>query len=130
MLAFANDTPVGTWKSIDDETGEAKSLIEISETDGVFSGRIVEILNPERADATCEKCQDQRKDQPILGMEILSGVTQSKDNLWKGGKILDPNKGKEYKVRFSLEDDGAQLKVRGYIGSPMLGRTQYWERVE
>lgn len=129
FLAYAESTPVGTWKSIDDESGEAKSLIEIKQQDGIYSGNIIKLFKPSKPNPTCEKCKDDRKDQAIVGMEIIRGVTQKKKNLWKGGKILDPKKGKEYKVKLKLLEDGSKLKVRGYVGSPMLGRTQIWERV-
>lgn len=130
LTATANDNIVGRWKSIDDETGKAKSLIEVKETDGVISGNIIKLFNPSKPNPICEKCSDDRKDQDIIGMEIIRGVSKKKKNKWAGGKILDPKKGKEYSVKFTLKDEGKTLKVRGYIGSPMIGRTQIWERVE
>ena len=129
FIAQASDGLVGTWKSIDDESGEAKSLIQITENDGIYTGKIIQLFNPSTPNPNCSKCKDDRKDQAIIGMEIIRGVKQKKTNKWSGGKILDPKKGKEYKVKFTLKDEGATLKVRGYVGSPMLGRTQYWQRV-
>ena len=129
--AFAQATPVGLWKTIDDETKAEKSHVRISEADGVLSGRIEKLLDPKKQDSKCDKCTDSRKDQPVLGMTILEGVKKDgEDNSWSGGTILDPNNGKVYKVRMSPKDGGKALDVRGYIGMPLLGRTQTWLRVE
>ena len=132
-LAQAQATPVGTWKSIDDATKKEKSLVRITESGGVLTGKIEKLLDPATAaDAVCDKCSDERKDKPILGMTIISGVKKSAsaDDLWDGGQILDPNDGKIYKLRLSPVDGGKKLEVRGYIGLPLLGRTQTWIRVE
>ena len=130
--AFAQATPVGLWKTIDDETKQEKSLVRVSDTGGVLSAKIEKLLDPARQDAKCDKCTDERKDQPMLGMAIVRGVKKSAgdDALWDGGEILDPNNGKVYKVRMKPVDDGKKLEVRGYIGAPLLGRTQTWIRVE
>jgi uncharacterized protein (DUF2147 family) len=132
-LAHAQTTPVGLWKSIDDASGKEKSLIRIVETDGVLSGKVERLLDPAtKPDLRCEKCTDSRKDQPVVGMTVLRNVRQdaSDKGLWGGGDILDPNEGKVYKVRLKPIDGGARLEVRGYIGMPLLGRTQTWQRVE
>ena len=132
-LAQAQATPAGLWKTIDDESKQEKSLVRISEAGGVYTGRIESLLNPQmKPDAVCDKCSDDRKDKPILGMTIIKGVKQSEGDkaLWDGGEILDPNNGKTYKVRLTPVDGGKTLAVRGYIGAPMLGRTQTWVRVE
>ena len=130
--AFAQSTPVGLWKTIDDETKQEKSLVRISEAGGVFTGKIEKLLDPAKASAVCEKCSDDRKNQPVAGMTIIKGVKQSADDkdLFDGGEILDPNNGKVYKVRLKPADGGKKLDVRGYIGAPLLGRTQTWIRVE
>jgi uncharacterized protein (DUF2147 family) len=128
--AWAQTTPVGLWKTIDDETKKEKSLVRISEAGGVLSGRVEKLFNPSQPDPKCDKCSDERKDQPITGMEILRGVKKGDEDLWDGGTILDPNNGKVYKVRLKLADGGRKLDVRGYIGAPLLGRTQTWMRVE
>jgi uncharacterized protein (DUF2147 family) len=133
LSAWAQSTPVGLWKTIDDETKKEKSLVRISEAGGVFSGKIEKLLDPDtKADAKCDKCTDERKDQPILGLPIIRNVKANADdaNLWDGGEILDPNNGKTYKVRLKPADGGKKLDVRGYIGAPLLGRTQTWHRVE
>lgn len=132
-LALAQATPVGTWKTIDDATKKEKSIVRITESGGVLSGKIEKLLDPTApADAVCDKCSDERKDKPIVGLTIISGVKKSAnaDDLWDGGHILDPNDGKTYKVRLSPVDGGKKLEVRGYIGMPMLGRTQTWLRMD
>lgn len=131
-LACAQATPAGLWKTIDDETGKEKSFVRITETDGVFTGKVDKILNPDKADAKCEACSDERKNQPVMGMTILRGVKADPEDkaLFRGGDILDPNNGKTYKVRLKPIDGGKKLEVRGYIGAPLFGRTQTWLRVE
>ena len=131
-LAMAQATPAGLWKTIDDESKAEKSLVRISESGGVFSARIEKIFDATKQDAKCDKCTDERKDQPIVGMSILRNVKKNagEADLWDGGDILDPNNGKVYKVRLKPVDGGKKLEVRGYIGMPMLGRTQTWIRVE
>jgi len=130
--AFAQATPVGLWKTIDDETKAEKSYVRITEAGGVFTAKVEKILDVAKADAKCDKCSDDRKDQPIQGMTIVKGVKAHADDkgLWDGGEILDPNNGKTYKVRMKPVDGGKKLEVRGYIGAPLLGRTQTWIRVE
>ena len=128
-LAWAQATPVGLWKTIDDETHQAKSLVRIVDDGGVLSGKIDKLLDPAKQDAKCEKCSDARKDQPVLGMTILEGVKKHADEpYWDGGKILDPNNGKTYRVRLTPMDGGKELQVRGYFGP--FYRNQVWQRVE
>ncbi len=131
--AGAQETPVGLWKTIDDGTRKEKSLVRISESSGVLTGKVEKILDPEaKPDAVCEKCSDDRKNQPIVGLTIIRNVKKNGDDaaLWDGGDILDPNNGKVYRVRMKPVDGGRRLEVRGYIGTPLLGRTQVWQRVE
>lgn len=129
---FAQMTPVGVWHTVDDKTGEAKAEIHIVDKDGVLSGRVVKSLRQDpRAKKTCDECSDDRKGQTIIGMEIIRGVKAdaSGDNLWaNGGKILDPENGKEYTVKMVPLDGGAKLQVRGYIGP--FYRTQVWSRAQ
>ncbi len=131
-LAMAQTSPAGLWKTIDDETKAEKSLVRVSDTGGVFSAVIEKLLDPARQDAKCDKCSDDRKDKPVMGMTIVRNVKHSSSDaeLWDGGEILDPNNGKVYKVRLKPIDGGKKMEVRGYIGMPMLGRTQTWIRVE
>jgi uncharacterized protein (DUF2147 family) len=129
--AWAQATPAGLWKTIDDKTNAEKSLVRITEAAGVFTGKVEKILT-DKADAKCIECTDDRKGQPVQGMTILRGIKPdaSDKGTWVGGDILDPNDGKIYKVLLKLVDGGKKLDVRGYIGMPMLGRTQTWHRVE
>ena len=123
---------MGTWHTMDDKTGEAKGEIQIVEKEGVLSGRVIKSLRSEPGDKkTCDECKDDRKDQTIIGMEIIRGVKPdaSGENLWaSGGKILDPENGKEYTVKMVPQDGGKKLQVRGYIGP--FYRTQIWQRVQ
>ena len=127
--AQAKDTPVGLWKTIDDETKQAKSLVRITEKDGVLTGKIEKLLDPSKADSKCEKCTDDRKDKPVQGMTILTGLKKG-DGEWNEGQILDPNNGKVYKAKATVRDAGKQLEVRGFIGIAALGRSQMWVREE
>lgn len=130
--AWAQATPAGLWKTIDDETKQEKSLVRISDNAGVFSARVEKITDPTKQDAVCDKCEGDDKGKPIIGLTIVRNVkANSGDNtLWDGGEIIDPNNGKVYKVRLKPIDGGKKLEVRGYIGTPLLGRTQTWLRVE
>ena len=130
--AHAQGSPLGLWKTIDDKTGKEKSLVRIAESAGVLAGKVEKLLDPARQGALCEQCEGDDKDKPIAGMTIIRGVKQSAEDaqLWDGGRILDPVDGKSYKVRLKPIDGGARLEVRGYIGTPLLGRTQTWTRVE
>ncbi|HLI17079.1 MAG TPA: DUF2147 domain-containing protein [Rhodanobacteraceae bacterium] len=126
----ANDaTPVGTWTQVDDATGKPKSIVEITQQpDGTLQGVVKQVLfSDQGTHPVCEKCSGERHNQPVDGMIIMWGVKKDGD-VWDGGQILDPNNGKTYKVKLSLSDDGQKLDVRGYIGMPMLGRTQTWLR--
>jgi len=117
---------VGIWKNIDDDDGKAKSHIEIYEENGKLHGRVIKLLEIATL-KTCIECSGDRKDRPIEGMVILWDLEKKKK---KGveGKILDPKKGKIYDCKIELEDANT-LKVRGYIKTPFLGRTQNWYRV-
>lgn len=118
----------GKWKTIDDETGEAKSIVEIYEQNGKVYGKVIDILTPGRENAVCDNCSGKNKGKPIKGLVILNGLSKNKDE-YSGGTILDPQNGKEYKCYITLEN-ADKLKVRGYIGFSMLGRSQYWHRVK
>jgi uncharacterized protein (DUF2147 family) len=130
--ALAQSTPAGLWKTIDDATKKEKSLVRITDSGGVLTGKIEKLLDAEKADAVCDECTDERKNQPVLGLTIIRNVKPSADDkaLWEGGDILDPGNGKVYKVRLKPTQGGKQLEVRGYIGMPMFGRSQTWIRVE
>lgn len=131
LSAFAQMSPVGLWKTIDDDTKKEKSLVRIKESNGVFSGTIEKLLEPDaKLDSVCEKCTDDRKDKPVLGMTILRNLKQSATDkaIFEGGDIVDPNNGKVYRTRLKPVEDGKKLEMRGYIGP--FYRTQVWIRVE
>ncbi|MCR5862183.1 DUF2147 domain-containing protein [Flavobacterium sp. J372] len=117
----------GKWKTIDDETGKAKSIVEIYESNGKLYGKVVEILNPAKKNAKCDKCEGADKGKPVEGLVIIKGLTKD-GNEWTDGDILDPTKGKLYSCTLKL-DGKDKLKVRGYLGVSLLGRTQTWTRV-
>ena len=125
---FAAITPVGLWKTIDEDTNQAKSYVRISQTNGVLSGKVETILDPTKQNDICSKCDDELKDQPILGMTIITGVKAQDDGIWGDGEILDPTNGKTYTLQLTPQDEGKKLEVRGYIG--FFYRNQYWLRVE
>jgi uncharacterized protein (DUF2147 family) len=129
-IAFAQASPVGLWKTIDDETKTEKSHVRISESGGVLTGKIEKFLDPKaKQDAVCDKCSDDRKDKPILGMTIIRNAKpDAEKEHWEGGDILDPNNGKVYRLRLKPVDGGKKLEVRGYVGP--FYRNQQWIRVE
>jgi uncharacterized protein (DUF2147 family) len=128
-VIFAQSQGVtGKWKTIDDQTGEAKSIIEIYEQGGKIYGKVIDILNPARKKGLCQNCSGEDKNKPILGLVVLKGLSKDGDE-YEGGKILDPQTGKVYKCLVALEGKD-KLKVRGYIGFSLIGRTQYWTRIK
>lgn len=129
VAAMAQMTPVGLWKTIDDHDGSVKSEIRIVENGGVVSGKVERILDVKaKQDDKCVECQDERKDQPILGMEILRGLKKAEGkDVWEGGNVLDPNNGKVYRAAVTPIEGGTKLQMRGYIG--FFYRTQIWIRV-
>ena len=130
LMLHAQDEIVGRWKTIDDETGKAKSIIEIYKKDGKYYGRIVQLLTPQNQDGVCRTCETDYKDKNIIGLVILKDlVYDADDKEWEDGTIMDPKNAKEYSVYLELVEPN-KLKVRGYIGFSLIGRTQYWYRVE
>lgn len=128
-LAFAQESPAGLWKSIDDKTGKPKALIRIADSGGELSGKIEKLFLEahEEKDPKCDKCEGVNKNQPIIGMTILFGLKKDGEE-YSGGKILDPANGKLYSSKLSVIDNNKKLNVRGFIGMPWLGRTQTWLR--
>ena len=129
MLTKAFD-PVLEVKDMDDKTGEYKAQVVISETAGVLTGRIEKVLKKDaRPGAVCDKCEGDRKDKPIEGLEIIRGAKKADGkDVWEGGRILDPEKGSDYTLRLTPIEGGKRLEVRGSIGP--FGRTQTWNRVQ
>ncbi|MCD0259383.1 DUF2147 domain-containing protein [Xanthomonas melonis] len=130
LLAQASDSPVGRWKTIDDETGKPKSVVQIEQAaNGTLSGKVVEILQSAKGpNPLCDKCDGERKNKPIKGMTILWGLKPDGTAVWGGGSVLDPAKGKTYKAKITLTEGGKKLQMRGYVGIEALGRTQTWVR--
>jgi len=124
-------SPVGRWKTLDDVTGKATSVVSIGEKDGKLYGRIEKLIDPDPKDPDprCDRCGGELKGRPLIGLRILWDLRKVGDE-WSGGKILDPDNGKVYKALIAVESDGKRLKVRGFIGFSLLGRTQYWLREE
>ena len=129
--AQATDPAIGVWKTIDDKTNQPASLIKIEQVNGVLEGTIIKTFpkSGEPPLVYCNLCKDDRKDKPIIGMKIMTDLKQDQTGSWSGGKILDPKEGEVYKVKITTED-GKKMDVRGYIGIPLLGRTQVWYKVE
>ena len=131
FAALAQMSPSGLWKTIDDDSKQEKSLVRIKEIGGMFIGTIEKVLAlTVKPDAICDKCSDERKDKPLIGLTILRNVRQSADDkaVWDGGDIVDPDNGKVYRTRLKPVDGGRKLEMRGYIGP--FYRTQVWIRVE
>ena len=128
--ALAQSAAVGLWKTIDDDGKTEKSLVRITQDGGVLVGKIEKLFNPSQPDPKCDKCTDDRKDKPIVGLTIIRNATQDPDDkdVWGAGEILDPNNGKTYKTRIQPIEGGKYLQVRGYLGP--FYRTQTWIRVE
>ena len=130
-LSHAQATPAGVWKTIDDHTKKERSLIRITDVAGVLTGRIEKSLDPDsKPGEVCDKCTDERKDKPLLGMALIRNTKQNSSDkaIWDGGDITDPDNGKVYRLRLKPLDGGKLLEVRGYIGP--FYRNQTWIRVE
>jgi uncharacterized protein (DUF2147 family) len=128
-LFCTSQTVLGTWKTIDDETGKPKSLVEIYEQNGKVYGKVIKLFREpnEEQNPICDKCDDYRKNQPVMGMIIISDM-QLKDGYYKNGTICDPKNGKVYKCEMWLKaGDSNKLELRGYWG--FIFRTQTWVRV-
>lgn len=129
VSGFAQISPVGLWRNVDDKTGEAKAEIRIVEAGGALSGRIEKRLGKDvKPDDVCDQCSDDRKDKPVVGLEIIRGARKAEGkDVWEGGKILDPENGRNYTLRMTPVEGGKKLEVRGSFGP--FGRTQTWIRV-
>lgn len=123
----APGTPVGQWKTVDDKTGQVKSIVDIHEVNGELDGRIVKLFHPPVPHPLCIECSGPLKNRPVLGMQILWGM-RKQNGEWTGGRILDPENGDIYRCTISVENGGKVLQVRGYIGFSIFGRTEHWVR--
>ena len=124
----AQMSPVGDWHTVDEKTGEVKSQIRVTEANGVLTGSIAKLLRKDvKQDQVCDQCTDDRKDKPLIGMQIIRGAKKAEGkDVWEDGKILDPENGKTYGLRLTPIEGGKKLEVRGSIGP--FGRTQTWVR--
>ena len=118
----------GKWNSKNDDTGEIDSVIEVYKKNGKAYAKVIEIKDLKRQNSICTECEGKNKNKKILGLEILTGL-QEEDNEWSGGRILDPRNGKIYKCYIQLIKPN-KLKIRGYIGFSLFGKTAYWEKVK
>jgi uncharacterized protein (DUF2147 family) len=128
--AMAQMSPVGLWQTIDDKDGTPKSEIRIVENAGVVSGKIERDLNPKaKPEDTCIECKDDRKNQPIIGLELIRGLKKAEGkDMWEGGTIVEPSSGKVYKMTMTPIEGGKKIEMRGYIGP--FYRTQIWNRIQ
>lgn len=120
----------GLWQSIDDNTGKPRSLLRIVENAGEYSAIVEKGLLPcDTGDGVCDKCTDERKGQKIVGMTIAKHLKKN-GNIYEGGEILDPDNGKTYQCKMTLNPNGSEVEVRGFIGIALIGRSQIWKRIE
>jgi Uncharacterized protein conserved in bacteria len=133
LASFAQDltSPVGQWKTIDDVTGKPRSIVKIEKEGDSYTG-VIEKIFPQEGDKenpVCDKCKGDKKDQPIIGMKFMWGLKE-KGSEFGGGEILDPKNGTVYRCKMELKSGGKELKVRGFVGVSLFGRTQTWYRAE
>ena len=126
---FPASAIVGQWKTVDDEAQKEKSIIEIYEIKGKFYGKIIQLLQPEDKGKICDKRKGEERNKPLLGLVVLKGISKDGEE-YSGGTILDPKNGKVYKCTIKLLNNGEKIKLRGYLGFSLIGRTQYWHRVK
>jgi len=131
LTAQASDSPVGLWRTIDDKTGKEKSLVRVVEVNGEFKASIEKLFREphEEQNPNCDKCPGDRKNKPVLGMTIMTGLKKTGSE-YEGGEILDPANGKIYRCKMWTAEGGKKLNVRGFVGIAVLGRTQVWLREE
>lgn len=127
-FAFASVT--GYWQTIDGKTKQPSSVIEIAPTGSFYSGKVVKIFSmaPGEASPICTACKGAQRNKPILGLTIINGMICTNTKCSKG-TILDPRDGKVYRATMRLAKGGNQLRVHGYIGVPLFGKTVTWQRV-
>lgn len=132
-ISWAQDPVLGQWHTIDDETGEVKSLVTLSVVeDGTIVGIITKVLKEkqEGENGLCGKCEGEMKDQPIEGMKFMWGFKKTAEGRWEEGKLLDPESGDIYSGNITITDDPTKLDIRGYVGISLFGRSQTWNKVE
>lgn len=126
----ASDPVLGLWQTTDEKTNAPSAVVKLEVVDDVLRGTIVKIFPQPGvpADPVCKLCTDERRDKPILGMTMLSGLKRTAAGKWSGGEILDPKIGKVYKVKLSAAENGKTMEVLGYVGVPLMGKTRIWQR--
>ena len=130
-VSWAQDPVLGQWHTIDDETGEVKSLVTLSVAeDGSMVGIITKVLAADPGTGLCDECEGDMKDQPIEGMEFIWGFKKIAEGEWEDGQLLDPETGDVYSGNITITDDSSKLDVRGYVGISLFGRSQTWNKVE
>ena len=130
LSALAQMSPVGLWQSISDVDGKPAAEVRVSEAAGVVTA-VVEKALKQSTEPNCDKCPDDRKGKPKVGLQIIRDVKKSEGkDVWEGGNIIDPDSGTIYKVKLTPIDGGKKLEVRGFVGFALLGRTQTWVRVQ
>lgn len=130
-LVNAQDPALGNWHTVDDETGEIKSLVTLSVAeDGTMKGIITKVLKKSDGSGLCEKCEGDKKNQPIEGMQFIWGVENTSEGVWEDGQLLDPESGTVYSGKIAIGDDANELEVRGYVGISLFGRSQTWLRAD
>lgn len=124
-------SPVGYWNTYGDDGKAAKSLVRITERNGKLQGRIIKLYPKANKDCTplCTKCKGNKKNATVVGLNFVWGLKKDDDE-WTGGAILDPQNGKQYRCKMELNDGGKKLKVRGFVGISLFGRTQIWRRAK
>jgi uncharacterized protein (DUF2147 family) len=124
-------SPAGLWQTVSDRTGQPDGLVRITEVDGEFVGTVAAVFSPpaKSAHPLCESCRGELKDKPVVGMAILRGVRRTPEG-FSAGTILDPDDGRTYSCDLELLDAGRKLRLRGYLGLRIFGRSQEWTRKE
>jgi uncharacterized protein (DUF2147 family) len=124
-----NNSVEGVWTTFDDDTGKADSLVKIWIDEGELKGKIIQLIEPDEENPKCTECEGEFKDQPILGMQFIWGLSED-DGVWDDGNILDPGNGSVYSSKITVIENGSKLDVRGYIGFAFAGRSTVWSRAE
>jgi uncharacterized protein (DUF2147 family) len=128
-VLYAQDSALGDWYTVDDDTGEVKSMVTLSlAEDGTMVGVITKVLHNTRVHNLCDKCEGDKKDKPVEGMQFIWGMQRTDDGEWEDGQLLDPESGTVYNGNFTVNDNPDELDVRGYVGFSLFGRSQTWQR--